>query len=135
MKDKQRQRSRQMMEINLYRVLCIELIKIITASGIKLPAHVMKVVNTCFPMSDKINTAGMVRETRCGYCSKQKKCITGQYRFNIGGCSDLFKKKWWLFFKTVKNPVFHEKSIIGQESLENALVEAVEQPEKDIINV
>lgn len=132
MKDKQRQRSRQVMEINLYRVLCIELIKIITASGIKLPVHVMKVVETCFPMSDKINVAGMVRETRCGYCSNSKKCITGQYRFAINGCGDKFKKKLWLFWKTVKNPVFNEKRIAGQENLENALVEALEQPERDI---
>lgn len=129
MKDKQRQRSRQHMEINLYRVLCIELIKIITASGIKLPVHILKVVETCFPLADKISTFGMIRETRCGYCANQKKCITGRYRFAIGGCGNLFKKKWWLFFKDVKNPVFPEKRVAGQEGLENALVDAVNQPE------
>jgi len=128
MKDKSRQRSRQVMEINLYRVLCIELIKVITASGIKLPVHVMKVVETCFPLADKISTMGMIRETRCGYCSNQKKCITGRYRFAIGGCGSLFKKKWWVL-KDVKNPVFDEKRITGQEGLENALCDAVNQPE------
>jgi len=128
MKDKSRQRSRQHMEINLYRVLCVELIKIITASGIKLPVHVMKVVETCFPLADKISTMGMIRETRCGYCANQKKCITGRYRFAIGGCGDLFRKKFWLFFKDVKNPCFDEKGITGQEVLENALCDAVNQP-------
>lgn len=131
MKDKQRQRSRQVMEINLYRVLCIELIKIITASGIKLPTHVMKVVETCFPMSTKIDTQGMVRETRCGYCSHSKKCITGQYRFALNGCGDKFQKKWWLFFKDVKNPVVMEKRAVDQESLENALVDAVNDSERE----
>jgi len=101
MKDKQRQRSRQLMEINLYRTLCIELIKIITASGIKLPAHVMKVVDVCFPMASKIVPEGLLQEKRCTICSKAKKCNTGLYRFAIGGCGDRFSKKWWLFFKRI----------------------------------
>jgi hypothetical protein len=102
MKNKTRQRSRQLMEINLYRTLCIELIKIITASGIKLPPHVMKVVDTAFPMASKIVPTGLLQEKRCTICSKAKKCNTGLYRFNPGGCGDRFKKKRWLIWKKVK---------------------------------
>jgi len=102
MKDKTLQRSKQVLTIQLYTVLIVELIKICTASGIKLPSHVMAVVNTCFPMADKITPEGMVKETRCGYCSKSRKCITGLHRFNEGGCGDKFKKKFWLFWKRIK---------------------------------
>lgn len=102
MKDKKLQRSKQVLTIELYKVLIVELIKICTASGIKLPAHVMEVVNICFPMADKISPAGMVKETRCGYCSRNKKCITGLHRFTEGGCKGKFKKKKWLFWKRVK---------------------------------
>jgi hypothetical protein len=102
MKNKTSRSSRQVMEINLYRVLIVELIKICTAAGIKLPGHVMQVVSVCFPMADKINPAGLIKENRCGYCSNSKKCITGLHRFAENGCGDKFKKKKWLFWKRVK---------------------------------
>jgi len=98
-KDKERQRSRQMVEINLYRQLCIELLKIINASGIKLPPNILAVVSTAFPIVTQSKPQAVIYEKRCTICSKQKKCVTGLYRFNPEGCGDRFKKKFWLFWK------------------------------------
>ena len=66
MKNKTSQSKRQRTEIQLYRVLCIELIKVTTAAGIKLPKHVMMVVKTCFPNADKVDASNLIKETFTG---------------------------------------------------------------------
>lgn len=101
MKDKQNKRARQVVEINLYRQLCVELLKIITASSIKLPPNILAVVAQCFPITMQSKPQAIIYEKRCPVCSKAKKCVTGQFRFQIGGCGDRFKKKKWLFWKKV----------------------------------
>jgi hypothetical protein len=102
MKNKQQQRSRQMVEINLYRQLCIELLKIITAAGIKLPPNILAVINTAFPIASQTNATALIYEKRCRYCRLSKKCLTGQFRFQKNGCGDKFKKKIRYFWKEVK---------------------------------
>jgi hypothetical protein len=102
MKDKQNRRARQVVEIELYRKLCIELLKIITSAGIKLPPNILSVVATVFPIASKTKPQAIIYEKRCPVCRNAKKCVTGQFRFIEGGCGDKFKKKIYLFWVKVK---------------------------------
>ena len=101
MKDKNVKRSKQSLKIELYERVIIQLMQIITASGIKIPGYLLQIIETCFPSLPENFSDTTVKETRCKYCAYKKSCNTGLYRFQIGGCSDKFKKSILYFWKKV----------------------------------
>lgn len=101
MKDKNVKRSKQSLKIELYERVIIQLMQIITASGIKIPGYLLQIIETCFPSLPENFSETTVKETRCDYCRHKKKCVTGMYRFQSGGCGDRFKKSIFYFWKKV----------------------------------
>ena len=101
MKDKKLKRTKQSLKIELYERLIIQLVQIITAAGIKLPPHILGIIEIIFPALDKDVSSSTVKEFRCKYCRLKRKCQTSMYKFQPGGCKDKFRKSILYFWKNV----------------------------------